>query len=471
MGWPLNGDWDRATTPPGASTADMAHVMAAICNAVNERRGIALDGRLALVDWPIESIGGPTSTSPTASDFGEIAIFSPFVSEMLELMYDSIDDMIPYTMRGTTPEGDGSWDAWVNLGKPAFWTEARGSLSAFSLSNPLLNSDNWLILKNALNMLLVFSLPTPDVTIGSDTGLQKYNVTHSTAQEEGSKTEAFLCDTFADVMTDGYEKASYNIGVGAGAQSGQVWHEHLSGAFGYGDGTEDESHWAEVCECSFGNDWEEDRGGTAEDFAPHFSIDPPYECADIVNPFTEIIDTKHRGQGYVAFEYSVDYTVDLTNLPGVIWSANAPANNVWQEGFFINGSASVSNYCYRKYTANQWPRSPLSTPYSAVDLASNLEGDWDISGDITGTFSGVDGGPGTTTVTRTYIDASAAIGTVASITVSFPGDIGATGENLSGLYGRSTESGSPPAPAQFCAPSISSNVIVSDITTLLTDQT
>ena len=470
MGWPLNGDWDSATTPPGATTADLAHVMAAICNAINERRGIALDGRLDLVEWPIESIGGPTSTSPAASDFNAIATFSPFISEMLELMYDSIDDMIPYAMRGAAPEGDGSWDAWVNLGKPAFWIEARGALSAFSLSKPLLNSDNWLILKNALNMLLAFAMPAPDVTIGSDSGLQKYNVTHSTAEEEGSKTEAFLCDSFADVMSDGYEKAFYGEGVGAGSISGQVWHEHLSGAWGYGDGTEDESHWAEVCEGSTENDWEEDSGGTAEDYAPHFSIDPPYECEDIVNPFTEITYTTHRGGGYVSFEYSVDYTVDFTNLPGVVWTANAPANNVWQEGLFINGRVFVANTAYRKYTANVWPRTPLSTPYSAVDLVSNLEGDWDISGDITATINGVKGAAGTTTNTRTYVDASAAIGTVANITVSFPGDIGATGENLSGIYGTSTEPVGGVA-GQSCYPAISSNATACDISTLLTDQT
>lgn len=37
MGWPLNGDWDRATTPPGASLADMASICESICRGHRER--------------------------------------------------------------------------------------------------------------------------------------------------------------------------------------------------------------------------------------------------------------------------------------------------------------------------------------------------------------------------------------------------------------------------------------------------
>lgn len=80
MGWPLGGNWDRATTPPGASKADLAMMLAAFCLAVNERQALCGKTERAFV----YNYAGDSKTRPTAADFSGSAIFPYNVSAVYE---------------------------------------------------------------------------------------------------------------------------------------------------------------------------------------------------------------------------------------------------------------------------------------------------------------------------------------------------------------------------------------------------
>ena len=78
MGWPLNGDWDRATTPPGASLADIATICEAICRGHRERYNL-VNNPLTGVEFYYTDFPGDQKQIPLASDF----INTPFSATLV----------------------------------------------------------------------------------------------------------------------------------------------------------------------------------------------------------------------------------------------------------------------------------------------------------------------------------------------------------------------------------------------------
>ncbi len=68
MSWPLSGNWDRATTPPGASTEDRGAILEALCRAYNERRDYCHGGLIPHQSFVYTSAGA-FSDFPTAAQF------------------------------------------------------------------------------------------------------------------------------------------------------------------------------------------------------------------------------------------------------------------------------------------------------------------------------------------------------------------------------------------------------------------
>jgi hypothetical protein len=97
MGWPLGGDWDRATTPPGASTADLSMIMEAIALAIGQRQSLVANGvateTSAETSWYYTDAisGAARKRRPVASDFNGVWIHGPCVKRFVEDAQAAID--------------------------------------------------------------------------------------------------------------------------------------------------------------------------------------------------------------------------------------------------------------------------------------------------------------------------------------------------------------------------------------------
>ena len=96
MGWPLGGNWDRATTPPGASFADVAQIMAAICTGINQRESQYFTNGIidnTVTQWYNTGDGtsGATVAYPTAASFAGPVLRGYFLKNLLESAKDAIE--------------------------------------------------------------------------------------------------------------------------------------------------------------------------------------------------------------------------------------------------------------------------------------------------------------------------------------------------------------------------------------------
>lgn len=175
MGWPLLGQWDRETTPPGASVADLPAVIASLCKALNLRRKYSLysAGNPIGDEIAFTYKQGSTSTYPTASDLTPTigtrnAVNGPIVRGILSDLIDGLEELVD------------------NSPSPKFWKSssfntgvwsysdliayASTGLSAFDLNAPVTQADNWLILKRSLDQLRYLRMGS-QVTVETSTTL------------------------------------------------------------------------------------------------------------------------------------------------------------------------------------------------------------------------------------------------------------------------------------------------------------
>lgn len=156
MGWPLLGQWDRETTPPGASMADLPAICAALCKAINQREKYSFyyGGAATGTETAFTYKQGSSKTYPTAADFAPTtgtrnALNGAIVRGLLSQMKNAIEDMVDgFNSRFWTDSNfTARWDV------ADLWAAASTGLDAWDLSAPVTKADNWLILKNALNQL------------------------------------------------------------------------------------------------------------------------------------------------------------------------------------------------------------------------------------------------------------------------------------------------------------------------------
>jgi hypothetical protein len=225
MGWPLGGDWDRATTPPGASTADITVLLSALCRGVNERRQqvFKIDQNLspptpsvncvstALIPFYYTGDGtsGASSNYPTPANW-DGNLYSPLVKNSLIAIRNSIDTVVD--------DGVSSGSRWMNGATPWTFTNLWTAASAGLTWDPddLHSPDNYLILKNALDLLTVIRFKSkPGKVIGwtyydmdgfgATTTLDNVSLSFEFSKMGGVVSAAdLICDYYADDFSLGY---------------------------------------------------------------------------------------------------------------------------------------------------------------------------------------------------------------------------------------------------------------------------
>jgi len=161
MGWPLNGDWDRATTPPGASTADLAAIMCAICIAVKERDDLL--GLGSGFNPVFYTNTHPSGTSfPTPLDLQGIEI-----RQLIDigghdaggLKYKSVVNNGIRLIASSNP-GDPTYfykepTCTTLYGYGEILSTAEATVGAsYSGTNEVMNATDWLIMKEMLNLMI-----------------------------------------------------------------------------------------------------------------------------------------------------------------------------------------------------------------------------------------------------------------------------------------------------------------------------
>lgn len=107
MGWPLNGDWDRATTPPGASLADMALICESICRAHRERWNLVHNPLVGIEfyynDNPLDQ-----KQIPLQADFVSTPLYRAVLSGSTPMAYNAFRAS-SYAASGTGIQGLIDW--------------------------------------------------------------------------------------------------------------------------------------------------------------------------------------------------------------------------------------------------------------------------------------------------------------------------------------------------------------------------
>lgn len=170
MPWPLGGNWDRATTPPGASTADIAPILAALCLAVNQRESQMTIGYYpdtALSETQFFYTGNGTAGSkkarPLSSDFaGPIRGSSgkQLIKNTLLAIKDAISGLVENPLycwsRVALVSPVGTFLHWrfgSVGGDPTLYVWAAANVGRTWNPDDALWADNYLILRAALNLL------------------------------------------------------------------------------------------------------------------------------------------------------------------------------------------------------------------------------------------------------------------------------------------------------------------------------
>lgn len=149
MGWPINnGDWDRATTPPGASAADITTILAALCLGVNERR---VARGLTETQFHYTEALDVTKARPVAADFSG-RFNGPLAPAILNELYTAI-----VSSDGWYHSTAFDWDDYTTGAE--IWTEAGTGLDAFDADRGFLYAANLLHLKRALDLQTLCQTP------------------------------------------------------------------------------------------------------------------------------------------------------------------------------------------------------------------------------------------------------------------------------------------------------------------------
>lgn len=122
MGWFKDGDWDRATTPPGASTGEIAVVMAQIARAINQRWAVIIRGANTAADdgneyrwYYTDALAAEErAVRPTAAQFAGAKIRGACVRRFVIDAQAQIDRLV---------QQQGTGDSWLN---PVFLRERDG---------------------------------------------------------------------------------------------------------------------------------------------------------------------------------------------------------------------------------------------------------------------------------------------------------------------------------------------------------
>lgn len=155
MAWHRNKQWDRFTTPPGASTADLSTIISQICIAINQRRAhISTDGYgdsvLSAVNWPVNSDLSVSLPLPTASDF-DCSIHGKCTKYFLEHAPSQIQSLLGISEDNFIRSFSGGTPAryWTYAD---LWAEAGTGLPAYDATKALF-APNYIRLANALDLL------------------------------------------------------------------------------------------------------------------------------------------------------------------------------------------------------------------------------------------------------------------------------------------------------------------------------
>ena len=154
MGWPLGGNWDRATTPPGASGADLPAICAAICTAINNRalwRSYNLStGAAAGTQYNIHYSLASSAIYPTAAQFGaalQNTLNDGFVQQFWTDCKTAIDAIAASFYTDNTFA-----TKWTSS---TLWTAAGTGLGSWDTTKNWWYPDNWLRIKAAVTLLII----------------------------------------------------------------------------------------------------------------------------------------------------------------------------------------------------------------------------------------------------------------------------------------------------------------------------
>lgn len=155
MGWLHNKQLDRASTPPGASTQDVAVMFSQLCKAVNQREAAAIVDGVTLTQWFYTGDGtsGASKTYPLASDWSG-SIRGQLPKNALLAIKDGIEGLLGLgSYKFLTALWDGDPNVTLNTWTvSSVWTYATTGYTWQPTTNPL-HPHNFIILMRALDCL------------------------------------------------------------------------------------------------------------------------------------------------------------------------------------------------------------------------------------------------------------------------------------------------------------------------------
>lgn len=157
MGWLHNKQLDRATTPPGASTQDVAVMLSQLCKAVNQREAAAINGA-TLTQWFYTGDGtsGASKTYPLASDWSG-SIRGQLPKNALLAIKDGIENLFALLPTKSFGFLTALWDGDPSVTSDLWtfanvWSYATTGYTWQATTNPL-HPHNFIILMRALDCL------------------------------------------------------------------------------------------------------------------------------------------------------------------------------------------------------------------------------------------------------------------------------------------------------------------------------
>lgn len=212
MGWPLGGNWDRATAPPGASGADLPAICEAICKAINDRalyRSYDSSGTANGTQYSIHYDATHTATYPTAAQFGA-SMVNPLNNGFVQTFWADCKtaiDAIASSFR-TDNTFATAWSA------SSLWSAAGAGLGAWDTTKNWGYVDNWLRIKAALSLLRYYR-----VTLSPTSSPREIWTTTYTFSDPGTNPLADIMaskvSTTAGFGIVYYASGGYNTGLAA----------------------------------------------------------------------------------------------------------------------------------------------------------------------------------------------------------------------------------------------------------------
>lgn len=172
MGWPLSGNWDRATTAPGADTVDIGAIIVAIATAINTIETDLHPTYLTTTQWYYtnNTTSGPKKTFIVRADFTGVIIDGNLAKKFQTDAASAITSMCTH-FYATNPVVTADFTKWTYS---ALLAAASTGVTWDATAKSPLRADNWIILKNMIELLRYTQQEITPVTYTARDYIAKY---------------------------------------------------------------------------------------------------------------------------------------------------------------------------------------------------------------------------------------------------------------------------------------------------------